>query len=81
MIPHVPPQAGSQYKHAGTEIWYGAKTYNGRYKICENVPGLAENKGCSKSLWLKIGVKAHLNYLGKKVSGECTEIQASDTRL
>lgn len=24
------------YKHAGTEVWYYNKNYDGQYKICEN---------------------------------------------
>lgn len=81
MVPHVPPQTGSQYRHAGAEVWYSSRVYNGKYKICENLPGLSENKDCSKSLWVKIGVKAHSFYLGKEVSGQCTLKQASNTRI
>ena len=81
MVPHLPPQAGSQYKHAGAEVWYSAKKYNGKYNICENKPGLAENKNCSNNLWLKIGITAHLNYFGMKVSGNCKVTQATGTRI
>ncbi len=34
MIVHTPPQTGSQYRHAGHEVWYGSKYHDGQYKIC-----------------------------------------------
>jgi Lipase (class 3) len=74
MVPHVPPQAGTQYRHAGHEVWYPSRQFDGKFKVCINKAGLPENKSCSSSLWFTTGIAAHRAYLGLLVSGQCNKV-------
>jgi hypothetical protein len=77
-VAHVPPRI-SGFKHAGNEVWYKNKVYDGVFTECANVPFTQENDKCSNSLWLKTGITAHVSYLGISVSGSCTRRQPSGT--
>ena len=81
MIPHIPPQMGSQYRHAGHEVWYPSKMYDGKYRVCENGPLRNENKRCSRNLWFNNGIDAHLEYMGIAVSEQCRVRQVRGTLL
>ena len=65
------PHRVQGYKHAGNEVWYKHKDYDGRYIECENYPYENENENCSHSLWLKTGVTSHIYYFGVRFSGMC----------
>ena len=79
-VAHVPPLV-SYFKHAGNEVWYKNKAYDGIYTECSNSAGAPESKLCSNSLWLKTGIAAHTNYFGFEVSGICSERQPGGTLL
>jgi predicted lipase len=70
MVVQVPPRQMG-FNHAGNEVWY----YNSNdmnYKICENNPGSSESMSCANSYIFTTGIDAHLNYLGRPISGMCT---------
>jgi predicted lipase len=42
-VAHVPPLV-SYFKHAGNEVWYKSKNYDGYYIECANYAGVGESK-------------------------------------
>lgn len=75
----VPHQPAFSYKHAGTEVWYKSKNYDGKYVICENKPGHPESKACSDSIWWNNGVASHMTYVGVPMTMSCTRNQPAGT--
>ena len=75
---HQPPRM-TGYKHAGDEVWYKNKNHDNYWTECQNNFGQEENGSCSNSFWLKIGIDAHVHYMGKQVSGQCDRRQPSGT--
>jgi hypothetical protein len=69
------------YKHAGTEVWYFNKNYDGQYKICENRAGQPENSACSDSILFNDGFFSHFKYVGVEISKLCSKFQPVGTLL
>ena len=65
------PTRGMGFNHAGTEVWYYNDEHDGQLQTCKYTIGKPENAWCADSYIFTTGIDAHLNYLGKPVSGMC----------
>ena len=65
------PTRGMGFNHAGNEIWYYNNGGDLSYKVCANTKG-PESGWCADSYIFTTGIEAHLNYLGKPISGMCS---------
>ena len=43
------------------------------YRVCVNNAGSSEDNSCSNANYLNTSVDSHLTYLGKLISGMCTQ--------
>lgn len=79
-MPHLPDRILTNYIQTGNEVWYYDKdSVMGDYKICVNsAGGNEESDKCSGSQYIKLGIDAHLHYLGYFVSHMCTNYSLAE---